>query len=227
MHTDRFGSRMRVTATSGTRRGVLRGLAGGLLAVVGMGRAVAVAQPAPKVEVCHYDAETDTFVPITISGNALDAHVAHGDVPVTENPNHCGEPSDPPVIAAVHDGELVEGGPVITGDSCPYTIVGAPYDAYTIAHPGGALSLGVIGAPGGLFDPVLLLFVGSSAPEGDMCFPRVGFADDSGCGTDAYLEIADLAAGTYTAVVTGYVGEEYGAYQFGINTFTNEDFCSG
>jgi hypothetical protein len=131
------------------------------------------------------------------------------------------------MIVAVYDGNLVEGGPVIAGDSCPYTIVGAPYDTYTINHPGGPMSLAVLGTPfiGGLFDPVVLLFAGTSVPQGDMCFPRVGFDDDSGCQTDAYLAFADLAAGTYTAMVTGYVGEPYGAYRFELNTFTGKEVC--
>jgi len=40
---------------------------------------IAAAAPAPKVDVCHYDADTGLFHLINISGNAFDAHMAHGD----------------------------------------------------------------------------------------------------------------------------------------------------
>jgi hypothetical protein len=33
-----------------------------------------------KVDVCHYDAETDTWETLSINGNALKAHLAHGDI---------------------------------------------------------------------------------------------------------------------------------------------------
>ena len=39
----------------------------------------AVAAPADKVEVCHYDADTGLLHPINVNANALDAHLAHGD----------------------------------------------------------------------------------------------------------------------------------------------------
>lgn len=34
----------------------------------------------PKVDVCHYDSETDTWKTLNISENALNAHLKHGDV---------------------------------------------------------------------------------------------------------------------------------------------------
>jgi hypothetical protein len=34
----------------------------------------------PKVDVCHYDAKTDTWKTLNINGNALKAHLAHGDL---------------------------------------------------------------------------------------------------------------------------------------------------
>lgn len=40
---------------------------------------LAGAAPADKIDVCHYDADTDLFEPINISGNAFDKHMAHGD----------------------------------------------------------------------------------------------------------------------------------------------------
>ena len=36
--------------------------------------------PAPKIDVCHYDAENDSWHVITISQNAWPAHEGHGDV---------------------------------------------------------------------------------------------------------------------------------------------------
>jgi hypothetical protein len=36
--------------------------------------------PKPKVDVCHYDADNDSWHVINISENALPAHLAHGDV---------------------------------------------------------------------------------------------------------------------------------------------------
>jgi hypothetical protein len=250
MDVERFDGLTRTMSMGGSRRTVIRGLAGGVLAAFGLGREQAGAKggrPA-TVDVCHYDDVTGTYSPMSVNEKALEGHRRHGDMLIAEldtgsDPAHCGGcgitcatgeiceegvcVGAPPMIVAVYDGNLVEGGPVIAGDSCPYTIVGAPYDTYTINHPGGPMSLAVLGTPfiGGLFDPVVLLFAGASVPEGNMCFPRVGFDDDSGCQTDAYLEFADLAAGTYTALVTGYVGEPYGAYRFELNTFTGTDVC--
>lgn len=41
--------------------------------------ALAAAGPAPKVDVCHWDADAGTFLMINISENAFQAHVDHGD----------------------------------------------------------------------------------------------------------------------------------------------------
>jgi hypothetical protein len=43
----------------------------------------AFADPLPKVTVCHLS-EEGTYEEIEVSENALAAHVAHGDLPVTE-----------------------------------------------------------------------------------------------------------------------------------------------
>ena len=40
---------------------------------------VDVEKKEPKVDVCHYDADTDTWKTINISKNALQAHLKHGD----------------------------------------------------------------------------------------------------------------------------------------------------
>lgn len=48
--------------------------------------------PAPKVDVCHYSSDDDGFHLINVSSNALEAHIAHGDVQpgdaVPEMENH-------------------------------------------------------------------------------------------------------------------------------------------
>ncbi|MDC1227073.1 MopE-related protein, partial [Algibacter sp.] len=54
-----------------------------------------------KVNVCHYDADTDTWKTLNINGNALDAHLNHGDVSLVDadgdgyvvDANECGVPS--------------------------------------------------------------------------------------------------------------------------------------
>ena len=37
-----------------------------------------------KVNVCHYDADTDTWKTLNINGNALEAHLNHGDVSLVD-----------------------------------------------------------------------------------------------------------------------------------------------
>jgi hypothetical protein len=37
-----------------------------------------------KVDVCHYDADTDTWKTLNINGNALEAHLNHGDVSLVD-----------------------------------------------------------------------------------------------------------------------------------------------
>ena len=58
--------------------------------------------PNPKVDVCHYDAENDSWHLINVSENAWPAHEAHGDVLLVDNDgdgwvtlaNECGLPVD-------------------------------------------------------------------------------------------------------------------------------------
>lgn len=58
--------------------------------------------PAPKIDVCHYDAENDTWHVINISQNAWPAHEGHGDVQLIDtdgdgwvtSENECGLPVD-------------------------------------------------------------------------------------------------------------------------------------
>jgi len=48
------------------------------------------AKPTAKVTICHYDADLDNYHSITISANAEEAHLAHGDKYPTENPSPVG-----------------------------------------------------------------------------------------------------------------------------------------
>ena len=41
-------------------------------------------KPKSKVNVCHYDADADTWKTININGNALEAHLNHGDVSLVD-----------------------------------------------------------------------------------------------------------------------------------------------
>lgn len=59
------------------RRAVLRAMAGAFSTAVVP--AITVAKPAAKVDICHYDAEIDAFRLISVNGNALGAHLDHGD----------------------------------------------------------------------------------------------------------------------------------------------------
>jgi hypothetical protein len=72
-----------------------------------------------KSEVCHYDADTDTFHKITIADPALDAHIAHGDL---------------------MPGEALPGGSGFLDDDCvPMTyVLGTAYNTATFGGPGGS-----------------------------------------------------------------------------------------
>ncbi len=63
---------------------------------------VTLRSPAPKIDVCHYDAENDIWEVINISENAWSAHEGHGDVQLIDedgdgwvtSENECGLPVD-------------------------------------------------------------------------------------------------------------------------------------
>ncbi len=105
-----------------------------------------------------------------------------------------------------------------------YCAFGLRYDAYTFEHPGGPLSLAARGVDsgGGTYpSPTVGLFSGG-VPSDFCSTARIAVNGYGGCGRDAYLEFGDLAAGTYTAVVTG---SGLGTYTFERNTFTGPEVC--
>lgn len=77
MDDRRFDDLTRRLARGHTRRSVLRGLVGGGAAVLATGAGSALAKPNPekKVAICHFDADTGLYHEISISRNALDAHL--------------------------------------------------------------------------------------------------------------------------------------------------------
>jgi hypothetical protein len=79
MDTDRFDGLTRILVAPGSRRRVLAAaLAGGLFAALG-GRGIGA--EGEKVRICHKTSSTTTpVVVIEINANALEDHLAHGDV---------------------------------------------------------------------------------------------------------------------------------------------------
>jgi hypothetical protein len=221
MENDVFDGLTRALAAPGSRRGVLRGFAGSLLAVASLGQTKALAQ-VTKVEVCHYNAATGTYSPLMVPINAVAAHEAHGDVvDVDSDPRSCGACghacSTGQVCAngtcvssswMIH-GEIDASDPALTGSSCANGAVeGAHYEAHTFYHLGGLMSLTVHGeVHEGLWrlDPSLFLFAGDTLPVGDMCIQAIAYSWDLVCTLDSYMETSQ-PAGWYTAVVAGYAG---------------------
>lgn len=78
MDNQKFDGITKALATGTSRRSVVRGIFGGALAAAGLSRVNAA--PMEKVVICHYDADTGLYHSISVSGNAYDAHVAHGDL---------------------------------------------------------------------------------------------------------------------------------------------------
>jgi hypothetical protein len=189
------------------RRTALRSIAGGVAVAAGT-QGITRAKPPEKIDICHYDAESDTFRTMSVPQNAFQAHLAHGDTP-----GECAPATSP------LDGVIDTSDVVIPAGSCNS---GSYYDTYTFWHPGGFLSLSARGLSsfGTTFvDPVLYLFAGDALPTGDFCTDSVASNDDHDmCTYDAYIE-GEFPAGMYRVVLAGWAGHT-GNYVYEVNGFT-------
>ncbi len=100
MDTNRFDGLTRTLAVTGSRRRVLAAaLAGGLFAALG-GRGVGAKDE--KVWICHKTSSTTTpVVMIEINADALEDHLAHGDVVIDNDHDD--------VVCCVHDSDCGPG----------------------------------------------------------------------------------------------------------------------
>lgn len=91
MESQTFDDLARALASGATRRGLLKGVLAGALGLTGIsGRASA---QATTVQVCHLTGDPENpVVRISVSGNAIPAHEAHGDTidpEFSSDPNNC------------------------------------------------------------------------------------------------------------------------------------------
>lgn len=117
MDKRKFDAIAKNLASGSSRRTVIGGLFGGALALTGLSRAAG--KPVGKVDICHYDEETDSFHIISVSENALDAHTNHGDVPY--------QPSvilDTLELIAANPASVDTGVAIAEGDSVAVTVAG-------------------------------------------------------------------------------------------------------
>jgi hypothetical protein len=118
-----FDALTRNLAAGRSRRSILRGLIGGGAALVAAKTGTALAAPAPKVDVCHWDKDTETYSVINISTNGwtnghskhandylrddccIDADCPEGDActSYTCDQGSCGAVSEPAVDCVVSD----------------------------------------------------------------------------------------------------------------------------
>ncbi len=197
MDGQRFDALTRQMARGTSRRQALRlgggGLVAGLLTLAGMHGVAADDTPKPLGKKCRKDSQCESGFCDPGTGT-------------------CAAPQ-----VTIVTGELTAADPVFTSGCAP----DLRYDAYTFAHSGGPLSLSVRGVSSGggtLPDPFISLYTGG-VPSDFCADTQLSANNDGGCGADAYLELADLSAGTYTAVVVNALNQP-GSYTFERNTFS-------
>ncbi len=176
--------------------------------------------------VCPDDAlscTTATCDPVAGCGQAINADsclidgdcYASGAVNPADSCTVCDPASDQEDWSpCMHGGVCYNGACVsaISGELTPSSPHGAvhcgnvenrPYDTYTFTHAGGLFKLDLRGEDGGggtLWDPLAALY--TSFNPADPCANLIELDDHDGCVMDAYIEIADLATGTYTILAT-------------------------
>jgi hypothetical protein len=112
---------------------------------------VAIAAPAPKATICHRtSSNTNPWVQITVSRNALPAHQAHGDFVVTAT-NPC-----PPPPCPVNDTIVDADGTASAGNGVPAAVevaCGATLTPFPAAFNNSELDLIDNGGTFGIWDP--------------------------------------------------------------------------
>jgi hypothetical protein len=89
MDGNSFDDWTRRLAAGRSRRSVLRGMVAGSAAVVAARAGSSLAAPGGKVSLCHLTGN-GSYQSISVSQNAVGAHLAHGDAVCTES-EYCGE----------------------------------------------------------------------------------------------------------------------------------------
>jgi hypothetical protein len=223
MDDHHFDHVIRTLAGGANRRGVLRGLAGGVAlaaaGLTGLGGTEAKGRcKAPKSTACGkgknaYCADT-----------ASDVNNCGGCGIVCPSNTNCTSYSCssgscvgiPTGNCAAPNGELDTSDP--TFSHCDGYGGSYFYDAYTYEHAGGPLSINLQGSSTGsgtLSDTYLSLY--SSFDPSAPCDGIVA-ANDDYCGVDSYIALSDLAAGTYTVVATSFNPDTTGSYALSYNT---------
>lgn len=117
MDSQRFDALTRSLARGTTRRGLLKGVGGGLAAVLGLTRRPAAAGQA-KRPLCHATGDpANPWVVIEVAEPAWKAHFAHGDTPYV----NCGTAADCPLPTP----GTCEGAPTCTDGACGFAPVAA------------------------------------------------------------------------------------------------------
>jgi hypothetical protein len=159
MRDGNFDTLARHLAAGSSRRTMARMLLGGVAALAGLRSSASVAAPAGMADICHVDADTGTHTLITVNGNALRAHLDHGD----HEPYACDEgpscapcvPSFvPPEVCTLGTDGVVSGDPWVVcradaGSAWLSATMNGTYNAGAICQLLGYGRLGAYGGHGG------------------------------------------------------------------------------